>query len=1588
MANFYEKKIAGEIACLDFSQLEAASAEGCPEKFRNMDFMVTGPFVMETEGAFETEYLYEREKILQPDYLGGFGGERSIAPFYGLKGESSYLGCDVAVWTKGTHKWNTLLFEEEGSDYGCGEALYLTEQRNCIYYAAFYVRCEGRKRAVICYENSGCRLFLNGELISDQPYGRVKGMVSTGRLVPVTFEDGLNLLLFKIRPGYICDSVDLSMSYCYIYPVCAESGGLAVTHPARTGVFIRRDHGDRQVFPCFAAAFSDISGGEVTVDGTQKLSLGAMKAGECVLLRAELPAAGGTVNVPVTVEAQGFGVGNGEFTGKTSLPSKMEGEELVMTSFHFDTTYHQEQRVYALGAMYITREILKAMRRDPYFKPVISEVDYLHPYYCINPGDREFLREMFARGSTESDCFYNQPSELTSSGEGIVRNLVYGQLYHRDVMGRICDVYSPGDVFGHFNQMSQITAKGGCRGISWGKHIPGFRPSMRHVSPDGSWVNHRRGDVFKSDAVHYGLSFCGYDSGAMDNVSGFPVDGDLSWMAEATPKARFCVPSEMQNAVERDQARFEAEGVPSPFELTSRDMSLYHAGVALTRTDFKQANRLAENLLITAEKLSVIAAMNGAEYPELALDKAWRQVLCGQHHDSITGTNNEISFVDLMIEYREAVDLAADICRRASEYIASHICTEAGRRRVVLFNPHTWDRAEHVLLTVKSPAPMGRVKLIAPGGKALNCETLWERETEDCCETGLSVMASVPACGYLSCYLEADGDAPVQMPKCDGENTIENEFYRITVDPEQGGGIVSLFDKENDRELINPDTNGPANRIAALKETHDRMETQHEFYTTGHKLLSDWEEASVERTVGEEFSTLTVRYDLGNVVGVTQEITLRKGERRIDFETRLDDYRDEDDLFTVTFPVDIKGARPIFDDRFAPQVRTSSRRALSFRTHQMLMASHCAVYSANQWMDYGPSVTLRLWDGEKTASLNIGMTQLIRAEARELGEASDTLLMVLTKKAVPVTPFPDREYSVRGSQIPHFNEDLTSDTRFVLSVEGVENRYESDLARRRPEVWERIGEAVASGKVAVAFIKDGDNDWNKPIDVILVKAPTPEALKTWAESFASALSAGHTASLEAVLADDPEQADDYGVAVINTGNIACSVEKGGMLNLMLFHTAEFYGNIGKTHCGKKLVPEHKSHVFTYSLLPHAHSYREAELYRRALEKNDPLFALADIAAAEGAKMPESFSLLKSQSGITVTSVKAGGYPMASMKGNFGTLSDRGIAIRYFEDRGLFGEAKLELGFDAALAERANLLEEERVPLAIEGRTLTLPFTPHTVETIVLAPKNVKTGNAQIGAVREITEPTYVRSWEHDLGSMPMGYLALCAVIDRHPRVVDELSFEVDVSVANNHTDIPVSGTAKLCLPEGWSANVTEIPYSLEPEGCSVTPVRVTKPASDAKGMIRLEYSHRGQSFEDVYEVGYHNPAMNMVIEDDVITVTVINDTDETLRGELGLATPIETWGSMGGHNPFGKAGVGPCRQPVAVAPHSRRDFTFAVEGDRSMSFWAVAKLMVNGRIYFQGALHRPIQPHVLWSHVFINEVLADNGSLKKANALK
>ncbi len=1564
-----EKSLKGKFPCKCFEELLPSSDNVFPD-YRIYDFMALGPFVLETDGAFETEYFYERETILNHDYLLSSGGEKNQIPYIGMAVRNDYYGSDILKWVKGVQKWGLLRFETEGKD--CDDALYATEQRNCVFYAATYIECAEEYDAVLSYETSGCNVFLNGELIDSTPYGRVKGDPASGKKISVHFNKGKNLLMFKVRPGYIADGMDLCISGCFIYPVAVKSEHFAMTYPLDTQLFFGTREKPLQMMQAYTWADTEIEKATITYgckEYSAEETFESIKPFESRLIRLKLPTdtVGGTERFNFSI-SDGSSQASSEITTRLSPVTDYDGIDYLFTDFHFDTTYHQEQRTYATGALFLTKCHIDKLLADPDYKSILSEIDYLHPFYSIYPKYRKALKDAFVQGRAESDCFYNQPNELTSSGEGFVRNVVYGQLYHRDVLGRKTYVYTPGDVFGHPNQMTQIALKGGCDALEWGKLVLGLDALFRHVSPDGTIGLHNKGvDRRKAKILGVKHSFGGMDIRYGDSC--VPNDGNTAWMKESLNKTHFSVLSESLGGILQDVQKAE-ENEERKVDLLSRDLTMHHSGVLLTRTDFKQANRLAENLLITAEKFCAIAAYYGAEYPEKALDKAWRQLLCAQHHDSITGTNNEISFVDLMIEFREAVELAAEAVRNATKFLASGVKVPENETAYIVFNPHSWDRTDKIELAVADE--------YADGCEFTNSlgETVAAAVIKSADKYKAVFTADIPAFGYETFTVKK---AAVKKPELSNEYSIENEFYSLTVDSSLGGGIVSIYDKEADKQVIDISKDGPANRIAVLKELGNRMETQHEIYTTGQKLFSTDFTADVSCEKCEQYQKLTVKVKLDIIATVKQEITLYKNVKRIDMKTSVEDYQSVDDVFALTFPINIKGAQPIFDDRFAPHVWSSSQKKLSFQTHQYASFSHSKLAPVNQWIELGRTVRCAVPEGD----FNIGMTAIIRNP--ELWKITDELLIALSKKAIPVTPYSDTEQISTGKLL-HFDEDLdNTDTRFVLSVEGISNEYESKLlGQAHKDKVQKFNECLNKNGAAVFVAEDSDNIYRKKIKAIIIKAKSENILEDYLKNISLALKDNAVIDFEeAVCGCEIGTTEDYGVALINKGNICCSVEPDNLMTMLLFHTAKFYGNNGKTTGGDELVPEQKTHCFAYCLYPHAGDYRQAEVYKKAFEFNDSLIAATP---EQGNKiLPPHKSFIKTSDNFILTSFKLGGYPMAQMKAHLGSVEERGFTLRGFEIDG--NEKKVNIATDFAIesAYRTDLLEENaRETDSADGISFITP--PHSIETITVkaAPNTQSIGTAVLGAEKEAVEPTYVRSWEHDMGSMNIGYLSVAGIIGKDVKRLSDTQYQFNISMANNHPDAAINGTMHLTLPDGFTADSTEIEYSVLPDEVGIYPVTVTKPAKDAVGIMRLGYSHDGQNFEDVYEFGYFNPDVTLSVENGKITVNVINNTSDRMYGELTLATPFETWDALG-FNSEARMAITPRVQKFDVKPGEAESYEFlatdSVDGLID-SYYAVVKVASNGRIHF--AYDRiKTKPHNGWAHEFAHDLFErDKGSIK------
>lgn len=121
----------------------------------------------------------------------------------------------------------------------------------------------------------------------------------------------------------------------------------------------------------------------------------------------------------------------------------------MISHFHYDPVWWNTQGAYTslwtedppgkarqTNAFELVHAHLEMARREPEYKFVLAEVDYLKPYWDTHPEDRADLRRLMKQGRVEiMGGTYNEPNTNLTSAETTIRNFVHGIGFQRDVLG-------------------------------------------------------------------------------------------------------------------------------------------------------------------------------------------------------------------------------------------------------------------------------------------------------------------------------------------------------------------------------------------------------------------------------------------------------------------------------------------------------------------------------------------------------------------------------------------------------------------------------------------------------------------------------------------------------------------------------------------------------------------------------------------------------------------------------------------------------------------------------------------------------------------------------------------------------------------------------------------------------------------------------------------------------------------------------------------------------------------------------------------------------------------------------------------------
>jgi alpha-mannosidase len=628
---------------------------------------------------------------------------------------------------------------------------------------------------------------------------------------------------------------------------------------------------------------------------------------------------------------------------RASDPARAPGTFWVIPHTHWEGAVFKTRAEYLDMGLPNILKALHLLKTQPSYRFVLDQVAYVQPFLERYPEEAMAFRKFVAEGRLQLVLGMDiMPDVNMPGGESFVRQVLYGKGYYRQRLGVDVTAAWLIDTFGHHAQMPQLLKLAGYKSFWFSRGVP--RPD--HPSEflwqgiDGSqipafWLPHSYGLLYGSpkDLRH----FADFVQNRFRMLSPNSQPGDrvgLSGADVSEPESHVVplvnefnkqpdIPFELRTAVPADFEAVIAKRTDRP--VFKGEFNPIFQGTYSSRIELKQTMRSMERLLTDAEKLGAIAAslpvmgegshllpspvvgegQHGASRETyeretaLALWRAWEPVLFNQTHDLASGVMTDHVYEDTVRSYEFSQRLAEELVETSWERIAANIDTSGKGIPVAVINTLSWPRTDLAEVTVGFTDPdTSGITVFDSADTEIPIQVLEARRRSDGTlqQAHITFMArDVPAMGYsLYRVVPARSDG-ISVPDATAGDTLENEFFRLTVDP-WTGALTDLLVRKNQWQVLR----GPAN-IVAREPDHGDLWELYRGLDGGSKIAmtreqpvpkpgratfsSEFKGKQATVRIGPVLQEFRVAHPLGNG-DYASTVRLLTGKRRIDFSVR------------------------------------------------------------------------------------------------------------------------------------------------------------------------------------------------------------------------------------------------------------------------------------------------------------------------------------------------------------------------------------------------------------------------------------------------------------------------------------------------------------------------------------------------------------------------------------------------------------------------------------------------------------------------------------------------------------------------------
>ena len=348
----------------------------------------------------------------------------------------------------------------------------------------------------------------------------------------------------------------------------------------------------------------------------------------------------------------------------------------------------------------------------------------------------------------------------------------------------------------------------------------------------------------------------------------------------------------------------------------------YHRGTFTVQSDMKKWNRQGEIDIQNLEKLEVLFNRR-----DMDMDREWKILLFQQFHDILPGSSIRPVYQDA----REELESMKTLLEEKREKILK------GRRvqGIHVFNPLNWERV-FILETEGEEEGYFRRE----DGRTFPA---WGEDGKT------KSLVSLPPLKVSTFHFKKD--KPTLSPVKVSSYTLENEFFRIELNP-RTGNISRIYDQKRKREILS----GEGNRLLLREEKTGPCTSWNIRYTgrEGEAFLRKieipernyegilrvekgflWKE-SKKKYVGE--TILTLPGGDYPTSFFTQEIILQPGVPWIDFRIKIDWWEDNI-LLKLVFPFNLSTTRAVYRIPYGT-IERSTLRNTSYEKARFEVPSH------------------------------------------------------------------------------------------------------------------------------------------------------------------------------------------------------------------------------------------------------------------------------------------------------------------------------------------------------------------------------------------------------------------------------------------------------------------------------------------------------------------------------------------------------------------------------------------------------------------------------------------------------------------------